>query len=146
MTKARFVKSALRLAAETALMSTVGSLFWMLIGKDVVAVQAGGRGWEYADPTSTFTHFFMAIAPLYLLYRGVQFVLTKAGRKAGKAVDSGLSDVGAYTRLRSRVSDVLQDEPQSQQQSRVPQQPNRCYSCDQPEGHPHLIGCQRNGR
>ena len=58
----RYVKTALKLAAETTLISTVGSIFWMALGQQVVNTYASG---DYAIAGSgvTFWHFFVSIAP-----------------------------------------------------------------------------------
>ena len=64
----RYVKAALKLVAETTICSTVGSLFWMAIGREVVHIYSLGD-WEKAGVGPTFWNFFIGIALLYLLYR-----------------------------------------------------------------------------
>ena len=106
---ARYVKAALKLAGETFLISTVGSLFWMLLGKQVVTTYASGA-WEYAGGFATFWNFFVGIAQLYLLYRLAQWIIGLIARKTAKKVDSALSDTPVYRDMRTRVASALEDE------------------------------------
>ena len=52
----RTIKAILKLAAETVLIATVGSFFWIALGKDVIQTYATGS-WELASGAATFWHF-----------------------------------------------------------------------------------------
>ena len=141
------VKAALKLAAETTLISTVGSIFWMAIGKQVISAYASG-GWEVADGQATFWTFFVGIVQLYLLYRFAQWVIGFIAQKTAKTVDKSLQDLKAYSNVRDRVANVfVQDKPvppTSERQPRSNDDPGRCHSCGVLHGRIHLSGCQRH--
>ena len=143
----RYVKTALKLAAETTLISTVGSFFWMALGQEVVETYASG---DYAIAGSgvTFWHFFVSIVPLYLLYRLTQWVIGFIVQKTAKTVDKSLQDVKAYSNVRDRVANVfVQDKPApptAEPQPGSSNDPGRCHSCGVLHGRIHLSGCQRH--
>ena len=143
----RYVKAALKLAAETTLISTVGSFFWMALGREVVEIYASGEH-AIADGGVTFAHFFISIVQLYLLYRFVQWVIGFIAQKTAKTMDNTLQDVKAYSNVRDRVANVfVQDKPvppTAEKQPRSNDDPGRCHSCGVLHGRIHLSGCQRN--
>ena len=143
----RYVKTALKVAAETTLISTVGSFFWIAIGKQVISTYASG-GWEVADGQATFWTFFVGIVQLYLLFRFAQWVLGFIAQKTAKTVDKSLQDVKAYSNMRDRVANVfVQDKPvppTAERQPRSSNDPERCHSCGVLHGRIHLSGCQRH--
>ena len=154
----KVVKKLAQIGAETVLCSVIGSIFWMALGRQAVALQLGG-GWEYASGTTTFFHFAVSIAQLYLLYRAAQWAITYIGKKAGKAVDVRMNDVPTYTRMRDRVADTLQDSPRDTRSDTPPENPRQpdqdlvtrtphvgdaeCPWCGSLPDAPHLIGCAR---
>lgn len=161
----RYVKAALKLAAETALISTVGSLFWMALGRQVVSTYAGG--WEIAGGGATFWHFFIGIVQLYLLYRLVQWAIGFIIRKSDSRL---LQYIPTYRNVRNRVANFFQDKPADGRSSHVRQNPEtragaddadtgrpraqpmssaeqrRCPSCGAPPGSIHFRNCPRNRR
>ena len=143
----RYVKAALKLAAETVLISTVGSIFWMALGQQVVETYASGD-YAIAGGGVTFAHFFISIVQLYLLYRFVQWVIGFIAQKTAKTVDNTLQDVKAYSNVRDRVANVfIQDKPvppTAETQTRSNGDPGRCHSCGVLHGRIHLSGCQRH--
>ena len=154
----RHVKTALKLAVETFLISTVGSLFWMALGQEVVTTYGPGN-WETASGSDTFIHFFISIVPLYLLYRLVQWILGLITKKTAQTVDHTLQDNKAYTDVRDRVRNVFEGRtvvpperskpdpgPTPTPTPTPPSNPGRCPSCDVLDGRVHLSGCQRNTR
>ena len=76
----RYVNAAIKLAAETVLIATVGSFFWIAMGRQVVHTY-GPSDWTYAGNSATFWHFFIGIVPLYLLYRLVRWLIELSARK-----------------------------------------------------------------
>lgn len=108
----KYVRAALKLAAETALISTVGSFFWMALGRQVVTQTVGG-GVEIAGGGLTFWHFFVGIVQLYLLYRLIQWVIGFIAKKTARKVDSGLRDVRGYGEVRDRMVNIFEDRPRS---------------------------------
>ena len=143
----RYVKEALKLAAETVLISTVGSIFWMALGREVVEIYASGEH-ATADGGVKFAYFFIGIVQLYLLYRFIQLVLGFIAQKTAKTVDKSMQDVKAYSNVRDRVANVfVQDKPVPPTTERQPtsnDDPGRCHSCGVLHGRIHLSGCQRN--
>ena len=144
----RYVKTALKLAAETTLISTVGSIFWMVgLRQKVIETYASGD-YAIADSGVTFWYFFVSIVPLYLLYRLTQWVLGFIAQKTAKTVDKSLQDVRAYSNMRDRVANVfVQDKsapPTAEPQPRSSNDPERCHSCGVLHGRIHLSGCQRH--
>ena len=144
----RYVKTALKLAAETTLISTVGSIFWMVVlRQQVVEIYASGEH-AIAGSGVTFWHFFVSIVPLYLLYRLTQWVIGFIVQKTAKTVDKSLQDVKVYSNVRDRVANVfVQDKPAPQTAERQPRSnddPGRCHSCGVLHGRIHLSGCQRH--
>ena len=143
----RYVKTALKLAAETTLISTVGSIFWMALGKQVIETYESGES-AIAGGGVTFVHFFIGIFQLYLLYRFAQWVLGFIAQKTAKTVDKSLQDVKAYSNVRDRVANVfVQDKPApptAEPQPRSSNDPGRCHSCGVLHGRIHLSGCQRH--
>ncbi len=163
----RYVKAALKLAAETTLISTVGSLFWMALGHQVVSTYASG-GWEIAGGGATFWHFFVAIVQLYLLYRLVQWAIGFIIRKSDSRL---LQHIPTYRNVRSRIADAFRDKPADGRGADVRQSPEtpagadvssevrrpaaqptssadrrRCPSCGAPPGSIHFRNCPRNKR
>ena len=108
MSKARFLKSLLRLIAETVVMSVVGSIFLSAVSTGVVITFADGT-YEPASRLDTFTHYAMNVCMLYLMYRLVYWLLSMVVSKTSRTVDSGLADVAVYSTIRDRVADVFQD-------------------------------------
>ena len=152
------LKNILKLIAETILFSTVGSLFWMAIGKEVVSTYSSG-GWEIASGSATFWTFFVGIVQLYLLYRIVQWLLGLITKKTAQTVDHTLQDNKAYTDVRDRVRNAFEGRtvvPPERSQPDPGQTPTptptppsnqgRCSSCGVLDGRVHLSGCQRNTR
>ena len=148
----KYAKTALQLVAETVLIATVGSLFWMAIGQDVVTTHQSGS-WELASDRQTFWLFFQKIVALYLLYRLVQQILKFIAKKTAKTVDNTMQDSQTYTGFRDRIQDVFQDktvaQPERPQSNPTPiptpdNNPGRCSSCRVPDGRTHLSGCQLN--
>ena len=143
----RYVKAALKLAAETTLISTVGSIFWMALGKQVIETYESGES-AIAGGGVTFVHFFIGIFQLYLLYRFAQWVIGFIAQKTAKTVDKSLQDVKAYSNVRDRVANVfVQDKPippTAERQPRSNDDPVRCHSCGVLHGRIHLSGCQRH--
>lgn len=157
--------ATLKVAAETILFSTVGSIFLIALGQQVVETYASGA-WKIASGTDTFVHFFIQTAMLYLLYRFVQWILGIIAKKTAQTVDSNLSDVKSYTNVRDRVANVfVQDKtnaaPAGPQPAPSPTPvpgpaPNpapgqapaenmeRCPSCGIRAGRVHLSGCTIN--
>ena len=144
----RYVKTALKLAAETTLISTVGSIFWMVVLKQQVIETYASGAYAIADSGVTFWHFFGSIVKLYLLYRFAQWVLGFIAQKTAKTVDKSLQDVKAYSNVRDRVANVfVQDkpaQPTAEPQPRSSNDPERCHSCGVLHGRIHLSGCQRH--
>ena len=163
----RYVKAALKLAAETALISTVGSLFWMALGHQVVSTYASG-GWEIAGGGATFWNFFIGIVQLYLLYRLVQWAIGFIIRKSDSRL---LQYIPTYRNVRSRIADAFRDKPAGGRGAHVRQNPEtragadvssdvrrpeaqptssaeqrRCPSCGAPPGSIHFRNCPRNRR
>ena len=163
----RYVKAALKLAAETTLISTVGSLFWMVLGRQVVSTYASG-GWEVAGGGATFWHFFISIVQLYLLYRLVQWAIGFIIRKSDSRL---LQYIPTYRSVRNRIADAFRDKPADGRGAHVRQSPEtgadayvapnarrpeaqsmssadrrRCPSCGAPPGSIHFRNCPRNRR
>ena len=157
------VKAALKLAVETFLIATVGSIFWMVLGQEVVSTYASG-GWEIASAQDTFVHFFIQIVQLYLLYRFVRWILGLITKKTAQTVDNSLQDNKAYTDVRDRVRTAFdgktvippqRSQPEPQPGPRPtpptptptpPSNQGRCTSCGVLDGRVHLSGCQLNKR
>lgn len=106
----KYVRAALKLAAETALISTVGSFFWMALGRQVVTQSVGGSV-EIAGGGLTFWHFFVGIVQLYLLYRLIQWLIGFIAKKTAKKVDTGLRDIRGYGEVRDRMVSIFEDGP-----------------------------------
>ena len=142
----RYVKTALKVAAETVLVSTVGSLFWIALGQQYISTQ--GTSWEFASNSETFWAGFLSIVQIYFLYRVVQWLIGLIAKKTAKTVDNSLQDVKAYSNMRDRVMNVfVQDKPVPPPAERQPMSsndPERCHSCGVLHGRIHLSGCQRH--
>lgn len=155
----RIIKAILKLAAETVLIATVGSFFWIALGKEVVQTYATGS-WELASGAATFWNFFTGIVQLYLLYRFVQWVIGYLAKKTAKTVDDTFQDVGTYSDVRDRVVNAFtdgdpmprfdptqnqtEDKPKEQIQEPTQIDPRGCQWCGVLPGSFHLTTCQRN--
>ena len=116
----KYIRAALKLAAETALISTVGSFFWMALGKQVVQTYASGA-WEQAGGVATFWTFFVGIVQLYLLYRLIQWVIGFIARKTAKKVDGSLKDLRGYGEVRDRMVNIFDDRPRESSTAESPE-------------------------
>ena len=103
----QYVKAALKLAVETFLISTVGSIFWIALGQETVITYGSGN-YEIASTSQTFVHFFIQVVQLYLLYRFVRWILGLITKKTAQTVDSSLQDNQTYTDVRDRVRNVFE--------------------------------------
>ena len=153
----RLLKQTLKIAAETALISTVGSLVWIAMGRSTVLTSSDGT-WQTTSFTENFWHFFFSIVPLYLLYLFVRWLIGYIAKKTAKTVDHAFQDVGTYTNVRDRVVKVFADgdamptfvpptepappEPATPDQANP--DPRSCQSCGVLPGNFHLPACQRN--
>ena len=109
MTRTRgYVRVAIQLAVEASLFATVGSLFWIAIGRQVVQTQ-GSTAWNYAGGGDAFLHFFVGIIQLYLLYRLVRWAVPFTARRTAQTVDGSLKDLGSYGGVRERMLSAFRD-------------------------------------
>ena len=104
--KMRNLRSVVKLAAETALISTVGSFFWIALGRQVVHTY-GPSDWNYAGGGATFWHFFVGIVQLYLLYRVIRWLIELMLKQLAKRVGSRLSGVRTFGNVRNRVAQIF---------------------------------------
>ena len=111
-----YLRVAAQLAVEASLFATVGSLFWIVIGREVVQTQ-GSDAWNYAGGSDAFLHFFGGIIQLYLLYRLIRWAIPFTARRTAQTVDGSLKDRGAYGGVRQRMLSIFRDRMPAQTQN-----------------------------